>query len=470
MKNLYKLLKVERGSSIGKIKAAIERCQNNGTKQDAKRVLLEPESRQVYDRNHELLTTIGELRSNLGLTYSPNWDGELRKEFTKSKAPIWWTVLAMFALVIGVLGFLNSSYWKFEQTKKRDTVAAYEEFLVGHHRSKYYDEAKARFDFLRCEKEWSRLEPLIDRYSKTLTYAISSQASLVNDLNDFVDEFEDLERAEVAEEILENMQIDFLRDVDSPRDAKYILKIFPDSAIGNLVLERAVGWGGDTRDPEKLALIMGLLESDVMEGVSQSKLIEVRSQLRTRIQESLFEAAVADGTEGSLKKFIAEYPDSVFRERAELKLAALHERYRNWRFVSDQNSKAAYERYLQLEPNGQHSEDARRRLIDLEVDDILKGDVGELPDLQPLKFSNQSRMAEVEVKNDTAYTLTVRYSGPDSQKHVIPPRGTRNFSIAKGKYRVAASVEASRVRPYAGSEDISYDQYGSSFFIRTTGF
>jgi P pilus assembly chaperone PapD len=87
-----------------------------------------------------------------------------------------------------------------------------------------------------------------------------------------------------------------------------------------------------------------------------------------------------------------------------------------------------------------------------------------------LGYTNTSDLASVEVSNDTSYGLTVRYSGRDSQKHVIPPKQKRTFRIRKGEYRVTATVDAGSVRPYAGSEKINYDQYGVSFYIITTRF
>ena len=74
-------------------------------------------------------------------------------------------------------------------------------------------------------------------------------------------------------------------------------------------------------------------------------------------------------------------------------------------------------------------------------------------------------MASVEVKNDTEYTLTIRYSGPDSQTHSIPKGETIRFSIGKGDYRVAASVNAANVIPYAGRANLKTDGYSASYTI-----
>jgi len=55
-----------------------------------------------------------------------------------------------------------------------------------------------------------------------------------------------------------------------------------------------------------------------------------------------------------------------------------------------------------------------------------------------------------------------------SQKHVLAPRTKKTFTLDKGRYRVTASVDATRVRPYTGSESINYDSYEITFYISTS--
>jgi len=123
-----------------------------------------------------------------------------------------------------------------------------------------------------------------------------------------------------------------------------------------------------------------------------------------------------------------------------------------------------------LRPDGREADLARKRLVDLEVDEILEGDVGEMPPLQPQEYATNQRRAEIRIGNDTDSALTVRYSGPDSQKHVIEPNRSRSIQIEKGDYRVTATVDRGGVRPYAGRETIRYDGYSVSFYIVTEPF
>lgn len=507
MKNLYKLLKVRRGVPVRKIRDAIERCQNATTKMDAKRVLLDPQSRAVYDRNHELLTTISKLRSKMGLNNSHNWSEELRREFTTKRAPVGWVVFALIGLSIGFLVFWESAYWQFEQTKKRDVIAAYEKFLNDHPQSKYSHEATERLWFLTSLKEWERLEPLIEKHAESLTPQISAQAQLASGLYNFVEDFDGSERADEAAELLEDMRKRLLEEVNSVADAIYLARIFPEHDVAKHLVTLADQWTRGTDDLSKLKEITSLLQSDAMDELNQSGLIGIRSRVRTKVEQMSLNIALKEGTKEPLIEFLAEYPESDkrtqierqideisyeealdegteealekfisedrpydLRANARTKLTALKEQYGYWAFVRNLDTADGYKRYLDLRPDGHYADTARKRLIDLEVDDILEGDVGQLPDLQPLQFSNRNRTSAVEVKNDTSYILTVRYSGPDSQKHVIQPGREVTFSIGKGTYRVTASVDARRVIPYAGSEEISYDRYGSSFYISTIGF
>jgi hypothetical protein len=47
-------------------------------------ILLDRRRRRVYDRNRELLSTIAELRFNLGLNYTPFWSRRQFKDFWKT--------------------------------------------------------------------------------------------------------------------------------------------------------------------------------------------------------------------------------------------------------------------------------------------------------------------------------------------------------------------------------------------------
>jgi hypothetical protein len=73
----------------------------------------------------------------------------------------------------------------------------------------------------------------------------------------------------------------------------------------------------------------------------------------------------------------------------------------------------------------------------------------------------------ISVKNNTSYDLTLLYSGPTSKKCVLLPGQTSSIALRNGKYKIVASVSASDVRRYAGTEDLSGGRYDVVYYIVT---
>jgi hypothetical protein len=71
----------------------------------------------------------------------------------------------------------------------------------------------------------------------------------------------------------------------------------------------------------------------------------------------------------------------------------------------------------------------------------------------------------VNIHNDTKYNLTIRYSGPESFKVVFLPGEKGSVETLRGTYRVAASVDASNVKDYAGEEESDGGNYEVVYYI-----
>lgn len=82
MRDLYKQLKISSSSSEEIIREAINSCRNIKLCKDAETVLLNPSIKKTYDKNHNVLTDIGKLRAQLGLSHSDNWYGSAAQDFT----------------------------------------------------------------------------------------------------------------------------------------------------------------------------------------------------------------------------------------------------------------------------------------------------------------------------------------------------------------------------------------------------
>ena len=125
-----------------------------------------------------------------------------------------------------------------------------------------------------------------------------------------------------------------------------------------------------------------------------------------------------------------------------------------------------YRRFATRYPTHSQIAAIEKRIIDLEVKEIAAGEYGEMPRAQALSYGGTT--TDVEVENKTGYELTVRYSGPDSKKLVIPVGATRTIALVPGAYQVAASVNAANVTNYYGSDSMQGGRYSSSFFIQTS--
>ena len=87
MRNLYARLNVSAAATPDEIRAAIARCPNASLRADATEVLLEADRRRSYDRVHNVLTDIGQLRASLGLGHGDNWRGDEASDYTFPSVP-----------------------------------------------------------------------------------------------------------------------------------------------------------------------------------------------------------------------------------------------------------------------------------------------------------------------------------------------------------------------------------------------
>lgn len=140
-----------------------------------------------------------------------------------------------------------------------------------------------------------------------------------------------------------------------------------------------------------------------------------------------------------------------------------------WKTAQKQNTLTAYNRYLELFPKGTHAKAADKKVIDLSVTNIFAGDHGTLPGMDRTSYSSSGSNI-ITVSNDTQYTLTLLYSGPDSKRLVLSPRSSGSVRLPNGTYRVAASVAATNVRSYAGTETLSGGGYDVSYYISSSRY
>ena len=140
-----------------------------------------------------------------------------------------------------------------------------------------------------------------------------------------------------------------------------------------------------------------------------------------------------------------------------------------WKLACELGTADAYRRYINTYPGGAHRAEANKILIDMEVDKVFNSKHGTLPGMQRVSDSDDAPSSTVVVENATDYPLTVMYSGPDSKSMQIGPGGRGTIVLANGHYRIAASVPAAHVRPYAGEQTFAGGRYEVGYCIVTGG-
>lgn len=187
--------------------------------------------------------------------------------------------------------------------------------------------------------------------------------------------------------------------------------------------------------------------------------------LYEKLGTEYWKRVAATRSEELIQSFANEYPDNPVAALASDEISRL---YDDLAWVESKGTIKAFERFLVQNPNSPKRGYAEKRIIDLEVQGIAGSDHGKLPAAEPISRNNQSRITEVEIKNSTPHVLTVRYSGTiESRRVSIQPGSTEKIEIASGSYKVAASVEAARVRNYYGEEVLQGGGYSSEFYIQS---
>lgn len=188
------------------------------------------------------------------------------------------------------------------------------------------------------------------------------------------------------------------------------------------------------------------------------------------ICDSLYDVADRKSTVLGWKQYQSVVPTDYFKDSdekiEEIENKAWNTESKAWKQAISENSISAYEKYKLLYPNGAHISICEKKLIDLEVSRIYAGEHGTLPAMDRTGYGGGST-SYITVTNSTSYTLTIWYSGNDSKKLVIGAGGTKSIRLKNGQYRVAASVSASNVSNYAGSENLLGGSYSVDYYIST---
>lgn len=207
---------------------------------------------------------------------------------------------------------------------------------------------------------------------------------------------------------------------------------------------------------------------DIYKYISLSK----NNDLTKRLSELAYSQAKKDNTIEGWKLFIEHVPGKYQRDASD-KISQLDNELwgterKAWITAETRNTINSYSEYMDRYPKGSHYNTAKKRYIDMTVSNDFRGEHGVLPSMDKVSSKGKRNGSYLSIKNSTSYTLTVLYSGDYSDRLIIEPHSTNSIKLPNGKYRVSAKVDASRVRPFVGTEDLTGGEYSSEYYIQTS--
>ena len=186
----------------------------------------------------------------------------------------------------------------------------------------------------------------------------------------------------------------------------------------------------------------------------------------TDIVDSLYSVAEKKNTYEGWEEYQQAVPSDEYRDSEEKKQARdtrWSTEANAWTSAKELNTITAYEKYLDLFPNGAHKAAADKKIIDLRVESTFAGSHGVLPAMDKTGYGGP--VSYISVYNNTSYNLTLFYSGTESKRLVISPHSTGSLKLKNGSYRIAASVDASNVGRYGGAEKLNGGSYEVEYYI-----
>lgn len=364
-------------------------------------------------------------------------------------------------LLLFIVAVLPSCLMKkmFEETKTANSITAYEEFLMKYPESKYTVELRPVLNSLYEEKDWS--------------YTL--RINTVEGFRGFISHYPESRHVRFAEQKISKIEIDNAwyktKTLNTVFAYENFIIQYPNSEY---VIDAKNRINSIKDETEWLTAInIGTVGAykDYLNNYPfgfKKDLASVRIFELETIQPDWDKTLKINTLEG-YRNFIQKYPNSTYTSLAEDKLMAMDEK--EWESAVKSNSIKKFKQYIKNHPEGIYIVDAEKRLIDLEVDEIFRGNYGKLPPLTKTSTNyHNSTHSELKIFNNTQFTLTLRYSGIESKKLVFSPKQTLYVKLMNGKYRVAASVNVANINNYAGEEQLYGSKYESEYYIVTSRY
>jgi outer membrane protein assembly factor BamD (BamD/ComL family) len=363
--------------------------------------------------------------------------------------------IVIICLLIFLFGCASTR--KYEAAKETNTISAYENYLQQYPNNKYTDDINIILQRLYEERDWNRTLRFntIASYNEfILKYPASSNVTTAYQKINEINEKRDWENAAILNSI--NAFENFIETYPKSKhifEAKNKLITLKE----NFAWENAVRIGSVNSYKDFIDKFP--YSSKVSNAIEKIK--EIESIL------PLWNKAMLSKEKDDFKTLISQFPHNPYAKLAEFELKKIDDEA--WKETTAINTIKSYQDYLSDFDDGKYVNEAKKRIIDIEVDEILKGNHGKLPPMDK-SYDNRSfaNNNTIEIYNNTTYTLTVWYSGPQSLKVIIPKKQRKSITLPNGDYRVAASVNARDINNYAGNEKLEGGEYSVDYYIKTT--
>jgi outer membrane protein assembly factor BamD (BamD/ComL family) len=196
--------------------------------------------------------------------------------------------------------------------------------------------------------------------------------------------------------------------------------------------------------------------------------VKIKSKKIENADNTSYKNALSVNTIESLEKYIAVNPKGRFVTECKRNITSVlkENEQKDYENALVTTSSYTVEEFISKYPNHKSVKSFRKKIIELEVDEIF-GDknTGQLPSYDR-NSSSYSSYSEIEIENGTQCNLVVRYSGTDTKMIEVPAGATRSISMTSGTYRIAASACGSN---YAGTENLQ-GNYSTRYYITTNRY
>jgi outer membrane protein assembly factor BamD (BamD/ComL family) len=355
----------------------------------------------------------------------------------------------------------------YERAVSTNSITAYENYLREFPNSKYRVDVNSRLQKLYDEQAWKLA------ISSNTIYGFKNYLTKYPDGKHVADARKNIEKIERQNEI--DNAWNRAKKENSIEGYQAFIYLYPSSSnvydakskIRNLQEENAWKLAKDYNSIDSYSEYLKKYPGGKYSSTANSKIEKIREE---KIILPIWNETIRKNTYQAYRDFISKYPSSSYAYDAQNEMEKIERR--DWDKACRTNTIKSYKDYILKYPYGEYVETADKKIIDLEVDNIFKGDYGQLPPMSKSSYgySSQSLTNSIDIYNNTEYTLTIRYSGVESKKIVLSPQKRTTISLKNGNYRIAASVNASNVRNYAGTENLTGGDYNSEYYIQTQTF